>query len=226
MIKPRKVPCSTCPYRRDVPSGIWAAAEYDLLPMFDGETGEQAMKGAFHVFRCHQRDGNLCAGWVGCHDMRHNLAIRMNPKVDHDSCLDYVCPVPLFGSGLEAAEHGKRDLLNPSPAALAKVELVLRIAGVRIEGERVQVSDRPRFTVIPGEQQTAPAPGDSIEEIMTDVLDVEDIKARLAEWLHDQWPHCFSDGFQTVVAKAFVEDFPIAPYIEGEDPDGTENTTG
>jgi hypothetical protein len=36
--RPRKTPCSTCPYRRDAPSGLWAASEYDLLPGLDGTT--------------------------------------------------------------------------------------------------------------------------------------------------------------------------------------------
>jgi hypothetical protein len=57
-----KAPCKSCPYRRDVPSGIWHSSEYDKLPQYDGEIVDQLMKGGQALFDCHQRDGNLCAG--------------------------------------------------------------------------------------------------------------------------------------------------------------------
>lgn len=129
-ITPRRRPCSTCPYRRDVPSGIWDAHEYDKLPSYDGSTTEQVMAGAFALFFCHTADGSLCAGWVGCHDMAENLAIRMVAEnIDYDAVLQYQSPVPLFGSGAEAAEHGKREISNPSPAACAKIQRLLKQRG-------------------------------------------------------------------------------------------------
>jgi hypothetical protein len=57
-----------------VPSGIWAAEEYDKLPLYDGETFEQAP----HLFMCHQRDGSLCGGWLACHDPHELLALRLH----------------------------------------------------------------------------------------------------------------------------------------------------
>jgi hypothetical protein len=129
-IKPRKTPCPTCPYRRDVPSGIWSASEYDNLPLFDGSTAEQAAAGAHRVFFCHQRTGEVCAGWAGCHDMDENLAIRLSREnLDIGAIRRYESPVPLFGSGAEAAEHGKRNIANPSPAAREKVAQLMRLRG-------------------------------------------------------------------------------------------------
>ena len=32
---PAKSPCGSCPYRQDVPSGVWAASEYEKLPAYD-----------------------------------------------------------------------------------------------------------------------------------------------------------------------------------------------
>ena len=125
--KPRKSPCAACPYRRDAPSGLWAADEYDKLPLYDGATGEQAMRGAFAPFYCHHNTGELCAGWVGCHDMGECLAVRMQAdRLDVDAVLDYVSPVPLFGSGAEAAEHGKREIDCPGPAVLRAAGRLLR----------------------------------------------------------------------------------------------------
>jgi hypothetical protein len=125
-IRPRPVPCSTCPYRRDVPSGVWAASEYDKLPIYDLPTGGQAQAGAFGVFMCHQRNGAICSGWAGCHDMDENLAIRMDPHVDGEAVRAYVCPVPLFSSGAEAAAHGKAEIASPGPGARRKAERLRR----------------------------------------------------------------------------------------------------
>lgn len=123
---PRDRPCPTCPYRRGVPSGIWAAEEYDALAKYDGTTGDQAQAGAYAVLFCHQLTGHVCAGWAGCHDMDENLAIRLAHRtVDVGALRGYTCPVPLFSSGAEAAEHGKRDIENPPPAALRARDKVI-----------------------------------------------------------------------------------------------------
>lgn len=120
---PSKAPCGTCPYRRDVPAGIWDASEYEKLPRYDGETVEQLLAGGTALFFCHQNDGHLCAGWVGCHDMGEAIALRLHPV--HPDTFDYVSPVPLFASGAEAAAHGLSGIDRPDAsarAAIAKLE--------------------------------------------------------------------------------------------------------
>ena len=117
---PSGAPCGTCPYRRDVPSGIWSAHEYAKLPGYDGDILDQLLNGSQALFYCHQNDGHLCAGWVGCHDMDHNLALRLH-AVD-PSTFTYESPVPLFQSGAEAAAHGLRDIDNPGPEAVAAIQ--------------------------------------------------------------------------------------------------------
>lgn len=126
---PAARPCGTCPYRKDVPSGIWSQEEYDKLPLYDGETHEQPMA----AFGCHQQDGHLCAGWVGCHDMTQNLSIRLEARFlgdeEYDRILDYESPVPLHASGAEAREHGMRELHNPSPKAKTMVKRLITKIG-------------------------------------------------------------------------------------------------
>lgn len=120
-----KAPCKSCPYRRDVPSGVWAASEYDSLPPYDGEIIDQCLAGAAALFYCHQRDGKLCAGWVGAHGSDNLMALRLHyDKVD-DSVFGYVSPVPLFASGAEAAEHGKRDIKEPSIKARTVIDRIV-----------------------------------------------------------------------------------------------------
>lgn len=121
--RPSGAPCGTCPYRRDVPAGIWDASEYEKLPRYDGGTVDQLLAGGTGLFFCHQNDGHLCAGWVGCHDMGEAIAVRLSP-VD-PSTFDYESPVPLFSSGAEAARHGLSGVENPDErarAAIAKLE--------------------------------------------------------------------------------------------------------
>ncbi len=117
---PAIAPCGSCPYRCDVPSGVWAAEEYEKLPPFDRPTGEQPLE----VFLCHQQNGRLCAGWVGCHDMTESLGLRLAlasgvvTVETAEQAMDYRSSVPLFESGAAAAEHGLRDVPAPSEDAI------------------------------------------------------------------------------------------------------------
>lgn len=110
-------PCKSCPYRQDVPSGVWAENEYVKLPDYDGEIVEQLMKGATGLFLCHQQNNALCSGWLGCHGPTDLLAMRLHHEKVEEACFDYETDVPLFASGKEAAEHGLRDIEAPSEAA-------------------------------------------------------------------------------------------------------------
>lgn len=126
---PAKRPCASCPYRRDVPSGVWEPDEYAKLPPYDLPTGEQPLG----VFGCHQRDGRVCAGWAAVHDGPNLLALRMAVATGHlslevaEAVCDYTTDTPLFASGAEAAEHGLRELDAPSPRAEALIEKIERV---------------------------------------------------------------------------------------------------
>jgi hypothetical protein len=118
---PAASPCGSCPYRRDVPSGIWSVDEYAKLPAYDAPTGEQPIG----VFHCHRQDGRVCAGWAGCHDMQESLAVRiaaLDGRLDADELLDYETTTPLFDSGAEAALHGMKDIADPGPEARRVME--------------------------------------------------------------------------------------------------------
>lgn len=133
LVTVRKRPCPTCPYRRDVPSGIWDETEYLKLITYDGDVPEQAAQGATRLFDCHQLDGNLCAGWVGTHDMANNLAVRIRAADIDPAVYDYESPVPLFASGAAAAEHGLRDLAAPGDEALQRIQQLLRLRAAHRE---------------------------------------------------------------------------------------------
>lgn len=124
---PAPVPCGSCPYRTDVPSGVWHSSEYAKLIRYDEPTAMQPLG----VFLCHQVDGRICAGWAGCHDMDQSLGVRiatlegrLTPE-QVDTLCAYTTPVPLFASGREAAAHGLADVENPSPVARRTVSKIL-----------------------------------------------------------------------------------------------------
>ncbi|MEV0360670.1 DUF6283 family protein [Nocardia sp. NPDC050697] len=120
---PAPKPCTSCPYRSDVPSGIWHPSEYDKLSDYDRPLEEQPQR----LFLCHQNDADsarsrMCAGWVGCHgpDILGLAIALISNDISHTTyhaARDYTSPVPLFGSGAEAAAHGRTDLECPGPAA-------------------------------------------------------------------------------------------------------------
>jgi hypothetical protein len=123
--KPPPVPCGSCPYRKDTPSGIWDRDEYEKLPPYDNETGSQP----FGVFMCHQRDGCLCGGWLMTHDVQHLLSLRL-ARV-HDSAFDYHPDVEVFASGREAHDHGVKDLDEPSLEAHRRITGLLKLPQIR-----------------------------------------------------------------------------------------------
>jgi hypothetical protein len=106
-------PCGSCPYRRDVPSGIWSREEYDKLPSYDGETWEQSTA----LFLCHQRDGNLCGGWLACHGAGELLALRIHGRKVDANVFNYDTSVPVFCSGREARAYGVKDIKQPGRRA-------------------------------------------------------------------------------------------------------------
>lgn len=127
--KPRKNPCASCPYRKNVPSGIWDASEYQKLPAYDGEIFEQS---ADAVFMCHQDDGCVCSGWLAhCEDPADMLAVRIGLMrgVLDPVCLDYTTDVPLFESGAAAATHGLEHINEPQAAAMEAAAKIVRKNG-------------------------------------------------------------------------------------------------
>lgn len=127
--RPSKAPCGSCPYRTDVPSGVWDREEYEKLPGYDGSTLDQILAGNTQLFLCHQNDRHLCAGWAACHDTDHLAALRFH--LVHPSTYGYKSPIPVFSSGKEAAEHGMRDIDNPSPEARVLIDKLDRRIGNR-----------------------------------------------------------------------------------------------
>lgn len=116
----RSEPCNTCPYRRDVPSGVWSVEEYEKLREFDRPMADQPQ----HAFACHATPEHYCSGWgaVGGFDM---LALRVRACAGHPAEWDGVIPEPstaLFASHTEAADHGMRDVDAPSIDALTAMD--------------------------------------------------------------------------------------------------------
>lgn len=114
-------PCGSCPYRKDVPSGLWERHEYDKLPKYDGPTWGQPTS----IFLCHQRDGNLCGGGLACHNPREILALRMCRNIDPD-VFDYTTEIPVFPSGRAARAHGIRHIADPSRRASKMIDGLMR----------------------------------------------------------------------------------------------------
>ena len=129
---PAPRPCQSCPYRRDVPSGIWASEEYEKLRAYDRDTSQQPVG----LFQCHQEDAHsptrrMCAGWVACHGYEL-LALRLacasgaiSPET-FEAAVNYDPQVPIFASGAQAADHGQADILLPSRTAQAYAAKITR----------------------------------------------------------------------------------------------------
>jgi Family of unknown function (DUF6283) len=122
--KVRAKPCSSCPYRRDVPSGVWDYDEYEKLRPYDAETPQQPFNG----FSCHATPEYYCNGWALCHTSRGHtydlIALRFDPETAGGELPEP--HVPLFGSAAEAADHGQRECAAPGDGAVAAIEKLTR----------------------------------------------------------------------------------------------------
>ena len=140
MTKIPRQPCSSCPYRKDVPSGVWDVSEYVKLLEYDNETQEQPLG----RFDCHQQNGCLCRGWLDCHGNqgqgRELLSVRLavaNGSIGSDDlnkALSESPAVKVFGSGKEACLHGLQGIDSPSEEALdvmVKIKKVQAVAETR-----------------------------------------------------------------------------------------------
>lgn len=124
---PHKRPCASCPYRRDVPSGMWDESEYTKLPQYDGDIVNQIENNGHGTFGCHQANDCLCAGWVGHRDPYDLFALRIavsNGHVD-EAVFDYKTDVPLFSSGQEAHDHGMAEIDAPGVKAEQLIKKIL-----------------------------------------------------------------------------------------------------
>ena len=94
MIRP--TPCRFCPYRRDVPSGVWANEEYLKLRAYDRDTSQQPTE----AFGCHETPRLLCAGWAQVHGWEL-LALRLRSAFARKPIEIPPAKVELFKSGCE-----------------------------------------------------------------------------------------------------------------------------
>lgn len=124
----RKTPCPACPYRRDVPPGVWAAEEYSKLRKYEGETFEQNMA----VFACHATPEKVCHGWACVSDAigeadprRESLSFRLHQISPPPPA------VPLFASHEEAATHGLSRITDPPQGAAEAIERLRRYPRLR-----------------------------------------------------------------------------------------------
>ena len=115
--------CSTCPYRRDVPPGIWEREEYEKLRMFDRDVSRmEDPTPALAIFLCHQTPmtgvETLCRGWLSTH--RDSVAVRLGVtmnKIDPDLIPDEEESL-YYSSGTEACEAGIAHVDDPPPEAV------------------------------------------------------------------------------------------------------------
>lgn len=110
-------PCSTCPYRKDVPSGVWAREEYDKLPQWDDPMNFAG------TFLCHQADRKaICRGWAEVHG--NNFNCRVAVSLAHNIS-EEPSRYPLYKSGAEARRAGIKALDKPSAKACAAISKII-----------------------------------------------------------------------------------------------------
>jgi hypothetical protein len=165
-MKPLKVTgraCSSCPYLRSHPSGVWSRDEYEKLRLYD--TGHEVpcpnadgtpatvRVPELATFWCHQtnRTGQptACRGWLSAHRSHAavNLAMAFGAIRPEDIPTEDESDI-YFQTGTEAAENGLRDIDAPDTEACEMAE--------RLVKKRAGAWEEPRQ--VPGKVRIVPAP--------------------------------------------------------------------
>lgn len=64
-------PCGSCPYRTDVPVGVWHTSNFRSLLLSDRDPDNG------NVFGCHLADGTICRGWLLDQKRRNLPSVRL-----------------------------------------------------------------------------------------------------------------------------------------------------
>lgn len=125
-----RAPCKSCPYRQDVPSGIWEKEEYDKILPYDNPTMFQPPT----MFMCHQQDGSVCRGWLDCHGdqllgLRLACARGDIAPEDVSRAFEEGPAVPVFKTADLASRHGRKAIEKPSKKAKTLINQIEKKRG-------------------------------------------------------------------------------------------------
>ena len=144
MTAPLHVPktgCSTCPYRRDTPPGIWHPDEYVKLARYDEKPyvrGQEQCPPELSTFHCHQENATgqptVCRGWLSVH--ADSVAVRLAMATGRIKPSDVPqAPESLYyDSGTEAAEAGLAGVIGPDEAARRAMHRLVERGVGRLDG--------------------------------------------------------------------------------------------
>ena len=152
MTEPLHVPkagCSTCPYRRDTPAGVWHPDEYAKLALYDEQPYERGVEPRpleLSTFHCHQQNATgqptVCRGWLSVH--ADSVAVRLACARGALSFSDVPeAPEALYyETGAQAAAAGLSGVAQPSVDALKAMERLERRGAGKASHEHARRGQR------------------------------------------------------------------------------------
>lgn len=120
-------PCSTCPYDKATPAGIWDASEYRKLRRYDGDIKDIS---DLAIFMCHQQNATkiptVCRGWLLVHP--DHVAVRLGIAKGQLNPEKVYAPstVTCYATGAEACAAGLKGIRKPSKAAKVAIGKLIR----------------------------------------------------------------------------------------------------
>lgn len=122
------IPCQSCPYRVDCPSGVWHAEEYAKLAEYDEQPNGQVP--ALTLFLCHQTTAAgeeiACRGWLTVH--QNSVAVRLAMLKGHVTPEQVYAPptVTLHASGAAAQAAGVAKIKRPGKVAKMMIDKLVK----------------------------------------------------------------------------------------------------
>lgn len=122
-------PCSSCPYRKDTPAGVWSAEEYMKLPGWDDPHEYPGLFMCHHSTTSPQR--RVCRGWLEVHS--ENIGVRLAQYVQIDlggARNRRPTKIPLYESGAAACVAGLKGVKRPGLKARAMIDKLARARAI------------------------------------------------------------------------------------------------
>ncbi|KKM86854.1 hypothetical protein LCGC14_1274800 [marine sediment metagenome] len=128
-----KVPpqaCTTCPYRRDTPPGIWAPKEYERLRNYDAQIHELANPiDGLKIFHCHQESitnqPTICRGWLSVHREAAAVGLAISLGAIGPEDVPINSEQLYYATGNEAADAGLAGVGDPNDEAQRAIDRLL-----------------------------------------------------------------------------------------------------
>lgn len=132
-----RAPCSTCPYRKDVPAGYWHRSEFDRLAKADADPARGAVFGCHKGKRAKPEKMQVCGGWLLDQKKRGvpNISLRLDMLKNREA-VEAMAKItsggaPMYASIADMCAANGIGVKSPRKRPMTLKQVLRRLRGVK-----------------------------------------------------------------------------------------------